>query len=211
MVRDARLASPDVEPEEAVFVPFAQKTWPWLTWSTVVARAEPGVDPGTVLPSLRSTLLELDNQLPPQSLETVEAVFRENTASRIFAMTLVSGFGILALLLSVVGLYGLISYSVARQRREIGVRIALGAASGDVAGRVVRHSLGLTLVGAVLGAAGALVLSRGIESLLYGVSPLDAPTYGLTIGFVLVVALLTSALPAVRAARTDPLRALRTE
>lgn len=211
VVQDARLASPDVEPEEAIFIPFAQKTWPWLTWSTVVARTEPEVDPRTVLPALRSTLLELDAQLPPQSLETVEEVFRENTASRTFAMTLVSGFGLLALLLSVVGLYGLISYSVARQRREIGVRIALGAASGDVAGRVVRRSLGLTLIGAVIGAAGALILSSGIESLLYGVSPLDAPTYGLTVGFVLVVALLTSALPAVRAARTDPLQALRTE
>lgn len=211
VVRDARMASPDVEPDEAIFIPFGQKTWPWLTWSTVVARTEPGVDPATVLPALRSTLLELDEQLPPQSLETVEAAFRENTASRTFAMTLVSGFGILALLLSVVGLYGLISYSVARQRREIGVRIALGAAAGDVAGRVVRRSLALTLLGAVIGAAGALILSRGIKGLLYGVSPLDAPTYGLTVGFVLVVALLTSALPAVRAARTDPLRALRTE
>ena len=211
VVADARMASPDVEPDPALFIPFAQKTWPWLTWSTVVTRSEPGVDPATLLPALRSTLLALDPQLPPRSLGTVEEAFRENTAARTFAMTLVSGFGLLALLLSVVGLYGLISYSVARQRREIGVRIALGAATGDVARQVVRRSVALTLAGALIGVAAAMGLSRTIEGLLFGVSPVDPPTYGLAVGFVVLVAFVTAALPALRAARTDPLRALRTE
>lgn len=211
VVADARMASPDVEPEPAIFIPFAQKTWPWLTWSTVVTRTELGVGAATVLPALRSTLLRLDPELPPQSLNTVEDAFRENTAARSFAMTLVSGFGLLALLLSVVGLYGLISYSVARRRREIGVRIALGAVASDVAGEVVRRSLALTLAGAVIGVVAAAGLSRIIEGLLYGVSPVDVPTYGLTVGFVLLVAFSTAALPALRAARTDPLQALGAE
>ena len=211
VVEDARLASPDVESEPALYVPFDQKSWAWLTWSTVVARTAPGVDPTTVLPALRTTLLELDPQLPPQSLETVTAAFRENTADRTFAMSLITGFGLLALLLSAFGLYGLISYSVARQRREIGVRIALGAASGAVAGGVVRRSLTLTLAGALVGVAAAAGLSRTIESLLYEVSPVDAPTYALTIGFVLVVAGITAAMPALRAARTDPVGALRAD
>lgn len=76
---------------------------------------------------------------------------------------------------------------------------------------MVRRSLGLTLAGALIGSAAALALSRGIESLLYGVSPLDAATYGVTVAFVMLVALITSAMPALRAARTDPLQALRTE
>jgi putative ABC transport system permease protein len=211
VVADARLESPDVEPDPGIFIPFAQKTWPWLTWSTIVARVEPGVDLSTVPAALRSTLLELDPELPPQSIRTVEAELAENTARRTFAMTLVSGFGLLALLLSVVGLYGLITYSVARQRREIGVRIALGAGRADVVGQVLRRSLLLTAIGAMGGVAVAVVASRAIESLLFEVSATDATTYALTVGVVMAVALATASLPAVRAARTDPIRALRAD
>lgn len=211
VVADARLESPDVEPEPAIFIPYAQKSWPWLTWSTVVARTEPGIEPSTAGPALRSTLLELDPRLPPHSISTVEAAFRENTARRTFAMTLVSGFGVLALLLSVVGLYGLISYSVARQRRELGVRIALGAGSSDVARQVLYRSMGLTLVGAALGLGGAVAVSRAIESLLYGITALDPWTYAATAGLVITVALGAVAIPTLRALRTDPLQALRSE
>ena len=211
VVGDARLESPDVEPEPAIFIPFAQKTWPWLTWTTVVARTRAGADPLAVTSGLRSALLELDPALPPQSLGTVEAAFRRNTARRTFAMSLVTGFGVLALVLSVVGLYGLVSYSVARQRREIGVRIALGAHSGDVVGRVLKSSLGLTLLGAAGGVAVAAAASRVIDGLLYGVSALDAPTYVVTVAVVGLVALATAALPARRAARTDPIGALKSD
>jgi ABC-type antimicrobial peptide transport system permease subunit len=126
-------------------------------------------------------------------------------------MALVSGFGVLALLLSVVGLYGLISYSVARQRRELGVRIALGAGSSDVARQVVYRSLGLTLVGAVLGIGAATLVSSAIESLLYEVSAADPWTYLATAGLVMLVALGAVSIPTVRALRTDPLQALRSE
>jgi putative ABC transport system permease protein len=211
VVADARLESPDVEPDPGIFIPFAQKTWPWLTWTTVVARVDPTVDQASVPAALRDALTELDPALPPQSIRTVEAEFRENTARRSFAMTLVSGFGVLALLLCVVGLYGLITYSIARQRREIGVRIALGAGSGDVVGQVLRRSVVLTALGAAGGVAVALGVSRAIESLLYGVSAVDPSTYALTVAGVMIVALATAALPALRAARTDPVRALRTE
>ena len=211
VVADARLASPDVPPEEAIFIPFAQKTWPWLTWTTVVARTAPGIDGTAIISGLSAALLELDAELPPQALGTVESAFRENTARRTFTMTLVGGFGALALLLSVVGLYGLVTYSVERQRREIGVRIALGASSHDVVGGVLRRSLALTLLGAAAGLALAAGLSRIIESLLYGVSPVDPATYALTAGVVMAVALATAALPATRAARMDPIRALGSE
>jgi ABC-type antimicrobial peptide transport system permease subunit len=138
----------------------------------------------------------------------VEAAFRENTAPRTFAMTLVGGFGALALILSVVGLYGLITYTVSRQQREIGVRIALGADSGDVVGGVLKRTLALTAVGAAVGVLGALVTGRFIQGLLFGVSAVDLATYLVVVGGVVAVAVATAAVPAARAARTDPVAAL---
>ncbi|HUP52257.1 MAG TPA: ABC transporter permease, partial [Longimicrobiales bacterium] len=212
VVVDARLESPDVAPRAGTFIPFAQKSWMWLTSLTVVARAEPGYgDPAGLSDGLRDAMLELDANVPPLAVRTVAGSFRESTARRSFAMTLVGGFGVLALLLSVVGLYGLITYSVARERREIGVRIALGAHSGDVVARVLRRALALTAVGALAGLAGAAALSRVVEGLLYGVSPVDATTYVVTLGLVIAVALATTAMPALRAARTDPMEAIRTD
>jgi len=211
VVEDARLQSPDAAPQAGIFIPYGQKTWPWLTWMTVVARSEAGADPIGLTQPLRQALREVDRDLPPQGIRTVAAAFRENTAQRTFAMTLVSGFGLLALVLSVVGLYGLITYSVAREQREIGVRIALGARSGDVVGRVLRRSLALTAAGAVAGLGGAAGVSRVIESQLYGVSATDALTYALTACLMLAIAAVTAALPALRAARTDPVEAIRSD
>jgi putative ABC transport system permease protein len=208
VVEDARLESPDVAPHPEIYIPFAQRQWTWLTWMTVMARTAPGVDPAALGEGLRRTLLELDGQLPPQSITTVEAAFRENTAPRTFAMKLVGGFGVLALVLSVVGLYGLITYNVSRQRREIGVRMALGADAGDVVGEVMKRTLTLTAIGAALGVAGAVVAGRFLQGLLFGVSAVDLTTYVVTVGLVAVVAMATAAVPAVRAARIDPTRAL---
>jgi hypothetical protein len=212
VVADVRLESPDVAPRAAIFIPFAQKTWPWLTSLTVVARAEPGYgEPAELGDGLRGAMLELDAGVPPLSIRTVESSFRESTAQRSFAMTLVGGFGLLALVLSVVGLYALITYSVARERREIGVRIALGAHTRDVVARVLGRALTLTAIGALAGLVGAAALSRMVEGLLFGVSPVDAATYAATAGSMLVIAIATTAIPALRAARTDPMAAIRTE
>jgi len=211
VVEDARMASPDREAEPALYIPHAQKRWDWLGWLTVVARTEKGADPEPVQEALRAALLEVDPALPPQAMGTVEGAFRESTARRSFAMTLVLGFGGVALLLSVIGLYGLIRYSVARRRREFGVRIALGAESGDVVGPVLRRSLGLALAGTALGVVGALASSPFLEGLLYGVSPVDLATYAATAGLVLVVAVAAAAPPAWRAARTDPVKVLKVE
>jgi len=160
VVQDARTASPDQEPGPQIYIPNAQRQWPWLTWSGIVARAQAGMGPLALDEAMRGELLSMAPNLPPQGIGTVEAAFRENTARRTFAMTLVTGFGLLALVLSVVGLYGLISYSVARQRREIGVRIALGAEAGSVVGGVLKRALVLTGVGAAGGQVAALFLSR---------------------------------------------------
>jgi ABC-type antimicrobial peptide transport system permease subunit len=212
VVGDARLESPDVEPREGVFIPFQQKSWAWLTNVTIVVRADASLsDPMSLAAGLREALAEVDPDLPPLRIRTVEDAFRANTAWRSFATTLVSGFGLLAIALTLVGLYGLITYSVARERREIGVRIALGARSRGILARVLVRSFALSGVGALVGLAIAAVGSRAIAGMLYGVSPTDPATYALTVAFVLLVALLTAAAPALRAARTDPLQAIRTD
>jgi predicted permease len=211
VVEDARLQSPDAAPEEGIFIPYAQKVWPWATWLTVVVKARPGLDPLTLTEPLRQALRDVDQELPPRRIYTVYEAFGENTARRTFAMTLVSGFGVLALLLSVVGLYGLISYSVAREQREIGVRIALGAHAWNVVTRVLGRALALTAVGAVIGLGAAALVSQAIEGLLYGVSPVDAWTYGATVLLLLIVAAVTTVVPALKAARTDPVEAIRSD
>ena len=211
VVEDARLGSPDVPSGPALYIPYAQKRWEWLAWNSILVRTAARADPAATLAAMRETLLGLDGDLPPQSAGTVAEAFRRNTARRTFAMTLVSGFGILALVLSVVGLYGLISYSVAQQRREIGVRIALGARSRGLVQRVLGRSLGLTLAGAAAGVAAALLATRVLEALLFGVSPTDPATYLATVALIVGVALVTSWIPAYRAATTDPTTALRVE
>jgi putative ABC transport system permease protein len=212
VVRDARLESPDVEPREGLFIPFQQKPWAWLTNLTIVVRAEASLaDPMSLAAGLRGALAEVDRDLPPLQIRTVEEAFRANTAWRSFATTLVSGFGVLAIALTLVGLYGLITYSVARERREIGVRLALGARSRGILARVLVRSLALSAVGALVGLVIAAAGSRAIAGMLYGVSPTDPATYALTVAFVLVVAVITAAAPALRAARTDPLQAIRTD
>jgi putative ABC transport system permease protein len=211
VAEDARIRSPDTTTRPVIFIPYAQKTWPWLTWMAVVARGEPGMDPVALSRPLSGALRDVDPNIPPDGVQTVAEAFRERTARRAFAMTLVAGFGLLALILSVVGLYGLISYSVAREQREIGVRIALGAHRGDVVGRVLRRSLGLTAVGALVGLVGAAAVSRLVESLLYGVSAVDGVTYASSAALMLAAALVTTAVPALRAAHTDPVEAIRSE
>jgi putative ABC transport system permease protein len=211
VVEDARLESPDVDTRPGIFIPYEQKSWWWMAALTVVARAAEGTDPLELSAALRSALLELDPNLPPIRIDTVEEAFRAGMARRTFASTLVGGFGLLALVLSVVGLYGLISYSVSRERRTIGVRMALGAHRRDVVARVVTRAVGLAAAGAALGLTVAVGTSRALEGLLYGVSPVDGITYAAISILVLLVAVATAALPALRAARMDPIQAIRTE
>ena len=211
IVDDARLGSVEDEMIPRLYLAYSQHDQPWLNWMTLMARVPPGTDPSALHEVMRASLLELDPNLPPRSLGTVEQGYRAGMAARRFAMALTVGFGLSALLLSVVGLYGLVSFSVAARSKEIGLRMALGADQTSVVGIVVRKSLTLAAVGAAVGTLAALAATRVIESMLFGVSPLDGPTYAGTLILVLLVSVGAASVPAWRAARISPVNALSAE
>jgi putative ABC transport system permease protein len=137
--------------------------------------------------------------------------YRHSISKANFTAVLAAIFAALALLLAAVGIYGVISYSVSRRSRELGVRMALGASSWDVMRMVECEGLALMAVGLVLGVAGALAISRWLEGLLYGVSPVDPLTYAVAFGAIVAATLIGCWRPAAKAARTNPIDAIRAE
>jgi len=165
-------------------------------------------DPTTVMTSARSIVRQLKPDVPPV-LRTMETVVTASVADRRFVLVLVGVFGAAALVLATLGVYSVISYLVTQRRQEIGVRIALGAQRGDVLSLVLRQGALLALVGIAVGAAGALMLTRLLKGLVYGVSTTDPLAFGGVILLLTIVALLASWLPARRATRVDPMNVLR--
>ncbi len=166
-------------------------------------------DPGALVGVARATVRELLPSYPAYDVQTMASrVAVASTQARLSA-ALLTLFAATALVLAVMGIYGVMSFAVAQRRREIGVRIALGAARGDVLGMVVREGLTLAAIGVVAGLAGALILSRVLRALLFGVSATDPFTYASVIGLLAVAALAASWLPARRATRVQPTEALR--
>jgi ABC-type antimicrobial peptide transport system permease subunit len=171
-------------------------------------------DPVSYVAGIRQAASEVDANLPLKDIKTQVAQAREMLAmERLFAK-LLGLFGLLAQALAAVGLYGVLAWSVAQRTREIGIRMALGAGRGDVLRMVLRQGMTLTLIGVVLGLAGAYVLTKYLVSLtrmLYGVRPFDPLTFGLIALLLTLVAFCACYIPARRATRVDPLVALRYE
>jgi predicted permease len=168
-------------------------------------------DPAALLPAIRQAVREVDGNLPLFDVKTqVEQAAQSLAQERLFA-ALLSFFGLLALLLAALGLYGVMAHSVAQRTQEIGIRVALGAQPRDVLRLVIGQGMRLVVPGVVIGLAGAYAATRLITSFLYGVSAADWPTYGLIAALLLAVALLACWVPARRAAKVDPLVALRCE
>jgi ABC-type antimicrobial peptide transport system permease subunit len=189
-----------------VYAPFDQ--WP-LDEQTVVMRTRG--DPTAALGAARGAVARLDRDLPVYDAFTLETMVDRSLGQPRFYVTLLTVFAGLALVLAVVGIYGIISYTVQQRTREIGIRIALGASSDRVVGMVVGRGLMLAVAGVSLGSIGAYALSRVLKSLLYGVGERDPLTFVGVAALLGVAALAASWIPARRAAHVDPLTAMRAD
>jgi putative ABC transport system permease protein len=169
------------------------------------------VDPKSTTAAIQSAIREVDKDQPIYQVQTIDELIRESVATRRFALTILTLFAALALLLAVSGIYGVISYSVSQRTQEIGIRMALGAGAKDVLRLVLGQFMRLTAIGIVLGLIGAYALTRLMTSLLFGVTPTDITTFVLVSITLSLVALFACLIPARRATRVDPLVALRYE
>jgi predicted permease len=167
--------------------------------------------PETIIQPVRRELAALDPALPFLEIHTLAEEVDASAASERLTATLASLFGLLAAMLAAVGIYGLLSYAVAQRRREIGIRMALGARPGDIARMIGRQALAMVLVGVAPGLTAAWEAAPAIRSLLYGVTPSDGMSLGTAAAFVLLVSALATAIPTGRAARVEPASALRDE
>ncbi|MFT4111426.1 ABC transporter permease [Silvibacterium sp.] len=168
-------------------------------------------DPVSLIPAVRAQVAGLRRDVPVYDVHTLEDLLSGAASSRRFQMVLLSAFAGMALLLSALGLYGVLAYMVAQRENEMGLRLALGAQRGDVLRLVLKRGAGLAAVGLAIGLAASAVLTRYVQSLLYGVTALDPVTYGCVALLVAFLALIASAAPAWQAARVDPISALRNE
>jgi len=175
---------------------------------TVVARGQ--IEASALVPAMREAVRGLDPQLPLK-FRTLDEIFSSSLDRQRFSLVIFGVFGVAALLLAAMGIYGVTSYAVAQRTQEIGIRMALGAQMRDVLKLVLRAAMSLVLIGAVLGLAGAYAATRVMSSLLFGVTPTDLATFIAVPLVLFVVALMASLVPARRATKVDPLVALRYE
>jgi len=205
VVKDVRQFELIIEPKPQMYLPYQQAEF--FEPRALIIRTN--FDPLSVAGTVRKTVWEIDKDQPVSDISSMEEIVSDSVARQRFSMLLLGVFAGVALVLAAVGIYGVMSYSVAQRTREIGIRIALGAQRSDVLRMTVGQGLRLVLTGVAIGLAGAFVLTRVMSTLLFGVSPTDALTF-ISISIVLVsVAVLASYVPALRATRVDPMFALR--
>jgi putative ABC transport system permease protein len=206
VVADARQLSLRDAPKPAVFVDNLQAP---MYFAQLVVRVSG--DPRRMSHAVQAAIHRVDPQQAVSGIETMEEVASDSMAQPRLQVTLLLVFGAMAALLAMAGVYGVLAYSVEQRRREIGIRVALGALPGDVSGRILRESLVLGMAGVAAGLAGALAVTRLLRSLLFEVKPNDPPTLLCAAAVLLVVVIAAALIPARRAARVDPMVALRYE
>jgi putative ABC transport system permease protein len=189
-----------------VYTSYDQRTWPSVNF---IVRAS--VDPAFISNAVRARLLEIDPDQPVTSIETVDQILADSLGQRRLTLWLIGGFAAVALILALIGLYGVIAYSVAQRTREIGIRHALGASFSQICGMVLGQGLKLAAIGVIVGIAGALGLTRLISGLLFGVRATNPAVFSAVAILFAVVAVLASYIPAHRAAKVDPAITLRNE
>ncbi len=208
VVGDVKHFGLDVPELPAFYTPYTQAA-AWKRWMSVAARTQG--HPGSMSLAIKQEIWKVDSQLPITRLKMMDDVAAESFSTRRFNMSLLTLFAALALVLAAIGIYGVMSYAVTQRTQEIGIRMALGASSVDVLKLVVRHGMTLVIIGVAIGLAGAIALTRLMETLLFGVTPTDALTMCVVSGVLVAVALLACFIPARRATKVDPLVALRYE
>lgn len=209
VVGDVRFRELGFDPGPTVFFPYTQRPFRIRFGATVLVEASSG-DPTAVAGSLRSTLQRLDGDIPI-SLSTQRELIAESVAPREFTMMLLLGFSLVALCLAVVGIYGVVSYSVARRTREMGIRLALGADPGAVLRLVMRSAMRMVIGGLIVGIAASLGAGRVIQGMLYEVQPSDPLAIVAGVLVLAGAALVASWVPARAGTRVDPMLTMRAE
>jgi len=206
VVEDVKQAGLNAPHTMQIYLPHAQ-----FSTGSLVLIVRTGPDPLDVTGEIRREVAGIDPELPVSNVASMEQVMDDSTASQLFSAALLGTLSGLGLLLAMVGVYGVLSYGVSQQTREIGIRMALGAARRDVLALVVGNGLKLLLTGVAAGTVAALLVTRLMSGLLFGVSANDPLTFVSIAVFVSAIALLASYIPARRAAKVDPMVALRYE
>jgi len=204
---NVKLSDLSAPPEPILYMPLAQNVWSTVTYLTVRTRSKAA----SLAPAIRGEIADLDKELPIDQTGSMEQIFSDQFAEPRFQSELMLTFAALALILAVVGIYGVTSYAVTQRRRELGVRIALGAQPGDVLRETLGEGLKLSILGIVLGLTGAYTASSLLRSVLVDVSAVDPLSLLGAAGLLAAVALIACYIPARRATRIDPASALRQE
>jgi putative ABC transport system permease protein len=206
VVGDVHHVSLDTAPNPTFYMPYHQD--PWATMIFALRTAAP---PDAMRRSVQAAIARVDKDQPVGATLTLDEFLSRSLARRRFGVTLLTAFGAIAAILAAVGLYGVLAFIVGERRREIGVRMALGAQPRDIAAELLGEGLKLTAFGVVAGIALALAATRLMNALLFGTSPTDAVTFAAAAALIVTVAAGASLVPALRASRVDPLVALRDE
>ncbi len=203
-IRNVGLALP---PEPQVLVLYAQH--PLVNYGFKDLLVRTASDPQFVLPEIRRQLHEMDSDMPLAEVQTMDDLVAKQIGSQRFTTALLASFALAGLALAVVGIYGVMSYLVARRMQEFGVRVALGASSANILALVVRQGMSMALLGAAIGLLGAYAARQLTSGLLFGISPADPLTFFAAASFLLAIAAIACAIPGARVMRVDPASILR--
>jgi putative ABC transport system permease protein len=208
VVADIREYGPDQDQGAAIYMPVQQKITPWRRWSGIIVRGAPGA---RLDQAIKQAVWSIDATVPVTKIQPLSAMMSDALSRRKFTTLLLVIFAFTALTLAMVGIYGVIAYSVVQRTSEIGVRIALGAQRFDVLWMVLRHAVIMGLIGIGLGTVGSFYATRALDTLVFGITSRDPATFAAVAILLLVVAFLAALVPAWRATRIDPSSALRAE
>ena len=212
VVGDIKMRGLEREAEPQVYLPSPQVKDGWIIGYVPRGFVVRSSTPAEALaPSIRAVVRKIDSQLPVFDVSTLTNLVERDTASRSTQLRVLGAFAAIAFVLAAIGIHGLLSFAVSQRVQEIGVRMALGAQSSDILAMIVKRSVWLSLAGVIPGIALAYAAGRWMQALLVGVTPADAPTFGAVAALAIVMTMIGTLMPTLRAVRVDPIQAIRTE